>query len=506
MSPAHPHYKWWVAATVTLSSFLVSLSQTAVQVALPPIMTTFGLNIDQAQWVIIGYMIAGAMLVPTVGWLGNRLGNRNLYLVSLLTFLTGSTLCAFAWSGSSLLIFRMLQGLGGGAIIPMTVTLLAGAFPPEQRGIAVGIMGIGVAFGPGVGPVIGGYLTELISWRMVFFLIMAPGLVAVTLTLIVLPNARETQQRSLDVIGLLTLSVFLVSLLVALSRGQREGWDTPYIQRLFITAVFTFVIFLVWELHAKEPLVDLSIYTNVTFTAVSVLVLIFFMNFQVSLFLQTILLQRLLDYSPAQAGYVLLPGAIGFAIAFPIAGRLADLLDRRLIIFSAVSLLALASYMFTGLSLERPISWMMWIAGLRFVAGAFFFTSATATALSKLPSEQVRMGSGLLNLMQQGLGGTFGLALGTTILQRRLTVHGQLLDQQQLASSLSWAEVLSPVRDLVQQAGSLGLLGESQVRALVHRHWSQQATVAAYQDSFMWVMVLCVASMSMLLLLRKSNG
>ncbi len=505
MNPAHPQYKWWVAFTVTLGSFLVTLSQNAVQVALPPIMTTFGLNIDQAQWVIIGYMIAGAILVPAVGWLGNRVGNRNLYLVSLLTFLIGSTLCAFAWSGSSLIVFRVLQGLGGGPIIPMTVVLLAGAFPPEQRGIAVGIMGIGIAFGPGVGPVIGGYLTEHISWRTVFFLMLPPGLVCVTLTMLVLPNTRETHQRSLDVIGLLTLSIFLVSLLVALSRGQREGWDTPYIQRLFIIAALTFVTFLSWELYTKEPLIDLRIYTNVTFSAVSVLVLIFFMNFTVSLFLQTILLQRLLDYSPALAGYVLLPGAMCVAAAFPIAGRLADLLDRRLIMFCALSVFALASYKFTGLSLERPISWMMWLAGIRFIAGAFFFTSATATALSRLPPEQVRMGSGLLNLMQNGLGGTIGLAMGTTVLQRRLTAHSHLLDQQQLSSSLSWVEVLAPVRDLVQQAGSLGIQGDAQVRALVQRHLSQQATVAAYQDCYMWVMILCLASMSMLLLLRKST-
>ncbi|ETW94540.1 MAG: hypothetical protein ETSY2_49625, partial [Candidatus Entotheonella gemina] len=435
----------------------------------------------------------------------NRLGNRNLYLVSLLTFLVGSTLCAFAWSSSSLIVFRVLQGLGGGPIMPMTVALLAGAFPPEQRGIAVGIMGIGIAFGPGVGPVIGGYLTEHISWRMVFLLMLPPGLLCVTLVLIILPNTREAQQRSLDVIGLLTLSIFLVSLLVALSRGQREGWDAPFIQRLFITAAITLVIFLVWELYTKEPLIDLRIYTNVTFCAVSVLVLIFFMNFMVSIFLQTILLQRLLDYTPARAGYVLLPGALLVAIAFPIAGRLADMFDRRLIMFCALSVFALASYAFTGLSLERPLSWMMGIAALRFVAGSFLFTSATAAALSKLPPEQVRMGSGLLNLMQQGIGGTIGLAMGTTILQRRLTVHRHLLDQEQLASSLSWDEVLSPVRDLVQQAGSLGGLGEAQVQALVHRHLSQQATVAAYQDCYMVVMVLCLASMSMLLLLRKPN-
>ena len=504
--PDSPAYKWWVAFTVTLSCFLVTMSQNAVQVALPPIMTTFGLNLDRAQWVVTGYMIAGAMLVPAVGWLGNRLGNRTLYVLSLLTFLAGSTLCAFAWSGASLIVFRILQGLGGGPIMPMTVTLLAGAFPPEQRGIAVGIMGIGIAFGPGVGPVIGGYLTDYLSWRMVFLVLLAPGLVCVVLTVLVLPNTREAQRRSLDVIGLLAMSVFLVSLLVALSRGHREGWDAPLIQGLFMTAAVALVLFLVWERHTKEPLIDLRIYTNVTFSAVSVLVLIFFMNFMISTFLQTILLQRLLDYTPARAGYVLLPGALVVAVVFPIAGRLADIFDRRLIMFCALSVFALASYQFTWFSLERPLSWMMWIAALRFVAGSFLFTSATATALSQLPPEQVRMGSGLLNLVQNGIGGTMGLAIGTTVLQHRLTVHRHRLDQQQIFSGLGWDEVLTPVRELVQQAGALGRLGEAQVLAILHRHLTQQATVAAYQDCFMLVMVLCLASMSMLLLLRTSKG
>lgn len=506
MSAANPTYKWWVAFTVTLSSFLVTMSQNAVQVALPPIMTAFGLNLDQAQWVVTGYMIAGAMLVPTVGWLGNRLGNRTLYLLSLLLFLVGSTLCAFAWSGPSLIAFRVIQGLGGGPIMPMTMAILAGTFPPEQRGIAVSIMGIGIAFGPAVGPVIGGYLTTYLSWRMVFLLMLAPGLLCVGLTLLALPNPREAEQRSLDMIGLLSMSVFLVSLLVALSRGQREGWDSPLIQRLFITAAVAFVIFLVWEMHTKEPLIDLRVYANTTFSAVSVLLLTFFMNFTISTFLQTILLQRLLDYAPDQAGYVLLPGAAAMAIAFPLAGRLADTVDRRLVILSGLCIFAFASYEFTWLSLERPLSWMIWLAGLRFLSGGFLFTSATAAALSELPPNQVRMGSGLLNLVQNGIGGTIGLAIGTTVLQRRLTVHSHLLDQQQLFSSLGWAEILMPVRELVQQGGALGRLGEAQVQALVQRHLSQQATVAAYQDCYMLVMVLCLVSVSLLLLLRKPNG
>ena len=504
--PASPTYKWWVAFTVTLSTFLVTLSLGSVQVALPSIMTAFGLNIDQAQWIVLGQMIPGAIMVPMVGWLGNRLGNRTLYLLSMLTFLAGSTLCAFAWSSASLIAFRVLQGLGGGPIIPMTVTILAGAFPPEQRGMAVGIMGIGIACGPAVGPVIGGYLTDYISWRMVFLLVLAPGVVCVTLTALILPNTREAQQRSLDVMGLLTMSVFLVSFLVALSRGHREGWDAPFIQRLFLIATISLVLFLVRERFAKEPLVDLRIYKNVTFAAVSLLVLFFFMNFGNSNFLQTVLLQRLLEYTPVRAGYVSLPGAMAIVLTFPIAGRLADIFDRRLIIFFALSLFAISSYKFTFLSLEQPLSWMMWISGMRFVAASFFYTSAVATALSQLPPEKHRLGSGLLSLMQQGFGRTIGIALGTTVFQHRLEVHRTLLAQQQNFLAHGWNESRVPVRDLVHRVGALGQRGELQIMALLQRHLNQQAAVAAYQDCFGLVLMVCLTSMVLLLMLRKMHG
>lgn len=490
---------------VTLSTFLNSVSQGSVQVALPSMMTAFGLNLDQAQWIVIGQAIAGAIMVPMVGWLGNRLGNRTLYLLSMLTFMAGSTLCAFAWNNSSLIAFRILQGLGGGPINPMGVTLLAGAFPPEQRGIAVGIMGIGIACGPGIGPVLGGYLTDSISWRMVFLLVLAPGIVCVTLALLILPNTREAQQRSLDGIGLLTMSVFLVSLLVALSRGHREGWDAPFIQHLFLISALAFGLFLIWERYTKEPLVDLHIYKNLTFSAVSILVLLFFLNFGNTNFLQIVLLQELLEYTPVTAGYVMLPGAMAIALTFPIAGRLADLLDRRLIIFFALGLFAIASYQFTFLSLDQPLSWMMWISGMRLVAGSFFYTAAVATALSQLPPDQVRLGSSLLTLMQHGFGRTIGVALGTTVFQRRLNVHHQFLAQQQNFLALSWNESLAPARELVHRIGALGHRGESQIMALLNRHLNQQAAVAAYQDCFGLVLTVCLTSMILLLTLRKTK-
>ena len=331
LDPARPSHRWWVASTVMVSGFLVSMSQTAVQVALPQIMTVFGLNLEQAQWIITAYVIAGAVLVPAVGWFGNWLGNRTFYVLGLAIFVTHSALCAVSWSGPSLITFRVLQGLGGSPIPPMTMMFMSNVFPPAQRGMAMGLFGMGQTAGPIVGTVIGGYITEYLGWRMVFFLNFVPGVICIVMVLLVLPNVREEVQYSLDLAGLLTMGIFLVSLLVALSQGQREGWDAPFIQWLFVVAGVAFVTFIACELLTEHPLIDLRLYTNMTFSAVSVLILMFFMIFTASTFMQVILMQRLLDYTPLQTGLVLLPGSLALSLGFPLAGRVADRFDHRAI-------------------------------------------------------------------------------------------------------------------------------------------------------------------------------
>jgi len=227
------------------------------------------------------------------------------------------------------------------------------------------------------------------------------------------------------------------------------------------------------------------------------------MAFTGSTFLQVLLVQRVLDYTPAQAGFVLLPGSLALALGFPLAGRVADRYDRRLIMLGALSIFALSSYLFTFVSLDRPLSWIVWLLLLRYSCGSFVYAPLTAAALAQLALEKVRMGSGLLNLMQNGLGNTLGLALMTTVLQNRLAYHSSLLDQQQTFSPLSWGEMLAPVRELVRQTGAVGPLGDTQVLALLHQHLEQQASVAAYQDCFMLVTLLGLASMPLVLLLRK---
>ncbi|MBI3326229.1 MAG: DHA2 family efflux MFS transporter permease subunit [Nitrospinae bacterium] len=505
ISPDHPSYKWWVAATVMLGAFFVVVSGTAVNVALPQMMTTFGMNLDEVQWVITAYMIASAVLIPTVGWLGNRLGNRNLFLVSLLMFIASSALCGLAWSGGTLIFFRVLQGIGGGPLMPMTMVLLNDAFPVRERGLAMGLFGLAAAFGPAVGPALGGYLTDYVNWRAVFYLNLVPGVVCMALVWLVIPNARESSRRSLDLPGLVTLAVFLVSLLTALSQGNREGWDSPYIRQLFVVAGVTFAAFLVLELWRKEPLVELRLYTNMAFSIVSLVILINAMNFWGTGLMQTILLQRAMDYTPAQAGFMVLPAALVMAITTLGAGRLADTLDRRILVLFGLGLFALSSYWFSYVTLDTPMHMIIWMIVGRYFSIAFIFTPMNAASLMTLPPEKVRMGSGLINIMQQGLGGTTGIAIMTTFLERRVTYHADMLDQQQALSPLRWSEILAPVREFVAQAGEVGAMEGLKSLGLLRQYLLQEATLTAYQDTFLLMMALGVLVMPLVFFMRRPS-
>lgn len=500
---SRPAYKWWVAGTVMLSAFLVVVNTATVNVTLPPIMTAFGMNLDQAQWVITAYMIASAVLIPTVGWLGNRLGNRNLMLLSLLIFVGSSALCGLAWSGETLIVFRVLQGIGGGPITPMVMVFLSAVFPERQRGLAMGLYGMAAAFGPAVGPVLGGYVTEHLSWRMVFYLNVLPGVLCLGLVWLVIPNTRETTRHSLDLAGLLTLTVFLVSLLLALTQGQQRGWDTPYIQRLLLTAGVALVAFVGLELLQREPLVDLRLYTNGAFAGISLAILLNSMTFWGTGFLQTILVQRLLDYPPAMAGYIVLPGSLVLALMMLLAGRLADLMDRRYMVWAGLGVFALGSYAFSFVALERPMSWIILMVVWRYAAIPFIFTPLNAASLLLLPPDKVRMGSGLINILQQGFGGAVGLALMTTVLQRRTVEHIGRLDANQTFSALPWGEVLGDVQEAVTQVGNAVAPGDTTALALVSQHLGQQATVAAYQDCFTLLALMALAVMPLVCFLRR---
>jgi NAD(P) transhydrogenase len=477
------------------------MNNATANLALPSIMTTFGMSLDQAQWVITAYMIATAVTIPTVGWLGNVLGNRNLLLFSLMVFVGGSALCGLAWSGSSLIAFRILQGLGGGPVLPMAMTFSIQAFPPHQRGLAMGLYGLGLSCGPVIGPVLGGYVTEYLHWRMVFYLNTLPGTIGMLLVLLVIPNTRAAVKRVLDAPGLIALTTFLVSLLFALSQGRRYGWDSSLIQLLFVFAGLALIAFVTVELSRKEPLVDLHLLANPAFAASLVILFVTTLMFSGTNFLQVFLLQRLFDYTPAQAGRIILPGALTLAVTMVCAGRLIDTIDRRLVVWVGLGLFALTFYAFSFLTLERSASWMIWMIAARYLTIGFINVPMTATSLAVLLPEQVRMGAGLVSLTRNGLAQPLGLAVMTTVLQQRTTYHSGMLAQGQVSSSMPWSEVVAPVHALLHDAGETIVMVTDGSMAMLQHHLVQQASVAAYQDCFLLV-CLCLVVAPLIMVLR----
>jgi MFS family permease len=223
-------------------------------------------------------------------------------------------------------------------------------------------------------------------------------------------------------------------------------------------------------------------------------------------FLQTILLQRLLDYTPAMAGFVVLPGALVLAVMMLTAGRLADRVDRRYMVWGGLGMFALGSYWFSFLTLEQPRSWLIAMIVWRYAAIPFIFTPLNAASLLLLPPDKVRMGSGLISILQQGMGGAVGLALMTTVLQRRLSIHTNLLDAHQAFSALPWEEVFVRVQSAVTQAGEVGAQAETTAQALVHQHLLQEATVSAYQDCFVLLTIMALAVMPLVCCLRRQRA
>ena len=501
VNPESPSYKWWVAGTVMLNVLAVLLNIAATSMALPAIMTTLSMSLDEVQWVITAYMIASAVVFPTVGWLGNVLGNRNLLLFSVALFVIGSVLCGLAWNGSTLIAFRILQGMGGGPVLPMTLLFVTQAFPPPQRGLAVGLFALGGSGGLVIGPLLGGYLTEYMHWRMVFYVNLIPGLIGVLLILLTLPQSREKERRKLDAPGLVALVSFLVSLLLALSLGRRHGWDSAFIQRCFVVAGAAFVALVAIELSRKQPLIELRLLANPAFAAAMAVVLVSFMAFYCTIFLQPLLLQRLFDYEPLHTGRLILPGAVAMAVMMAVVGRLTDAVDRRVVIVSSLGLFALSCHVSSFLTLEHPVIWLVWTNAARYFAMGMMYAPVVGAAMAALPPDQVRMGSGMVSLVQSGLAPALGLTVMTTVLQQRTTYYSGMLAQEQVVSSLPWSDVVTPVRAVLHSAGETFATLTDGSMAMLQHHLVQQASVAAYQDFFL-VMSLCLVVVPLIVALR----
>ncbi len=481
---ASPFFKWWVAVTIMMGMLTYTLNITTVDLAVPKMMASLRADLDTIQWVVTAYMIVQTLLMPMVGWLSSLFGNRNLYLLCIGFFTFSSFLCSVAWSVQSLVIFRIIQGIGGGPLQPLSIAILYETFPPEQRGTALGMFNLATAFGLAVGRVVGGYFIEMESWRATFYLSVPFGLLSLCMAFLVIPDLLDTSKRPVDFWGLVTMGTFLVTILLAFTEGRREGWESGYILTLFTLAAVAFGIFLLVEFWLPVPLVDLRLYRYRNFTVGCLVNFLNTMVFQGLTFLIALFLQQVLPYNPWQVGLMMLPNSIAFGVFSLLSGRLSDRIDPRWAMIFGFTTFALGYYWCASLDTWTTTGTIILLLLIRSSSYGWTSSPNTYATMQGLPAEQVRMASGLYSLVR-GISGTFGVALCATFLAKRRDIHLLSLIQEQDARTSDFQETASSLQWTLREAGEVGEMLQIKTTVALRSLAMREATIKAYHDLFL---------------------
>ena len=483
------------------------LNNNIVNVALPKMMANYGSTIDQIEWVVTAYMIAFAISMPATSWLREVFGLKKVFIASLIFFCFGSILCGIAWDKDSLVFFRVLQGIGAGASLPTGLTLVAEAFPPQERGLALGIWSIGNMMAPAIGPFLGGYLVDEVSWRAIFYVPVPVATLTVLGAFLILSAARPSGPfRRFDFVGFLSFSAFLGALLVAFSQGQRQGWGSDYIIFCFGISFLGLISFIVSGLLIKDSIIDLRIFLNYNF------VLSILMAFSRSaaafgsMFLLPLFLQNLLEYKALSTGIILLPTAVSVAIVSPFSGLITDRMGPRIPLVSGVFLMAYSLYLYKDISLGSDYWFLVWPQVLRGIGIGLVNAPLMSTALNAIRREQMSIASGVFTVMIQ-VGGAFSVAMLGTVLQRREFFHyATYLQQIHDAFSPAASRALATMQDLLLTYGHGTAAALAKGKTLL-AHWVlRQATVASFQDAFVVLALWVIIGIFPALLIRKAKS
>ncbi len=506
LDPGHGAYKWLVLASVMIATFMAVLDATIVNVALSKLMSSFGVSVDKVEWVLTAYLLVFGVMLPTSGWLADHVGYKRMFVLGLFIFTVSSFLCSLAWTLNALIVFRVVQGAGAGILMPVGMAIVTREFPPERRGIALGFWSMAASASVSLGPTAGGYLIEHFSWHAVFDVNVPVGFVGMAAALVIVREHRADESRKFDVLGFVSLSAFLTSLLLALANGNSAwntgGWQSTYIRSCFAISIVSLVVFLTTELTVEHPLIELDLFKNFNFAWSNVLMFLFGFGMFGSTFLLPIYLQNSLGYTALQAGLMFLPVGALQMVAAPLAGTFADRSNPKIPTVLGIGLMAFTFFQYGNLSLfsmRHDIAWPLYLRGMAMGA---LLPPLMALSISEIPNAKMAQASGLINVVRQ-LGGSFGVAVFGTLLTRRTIFHAATYGEQIDPSSPAFRETVTRLQSYAAHAaGSTAGQATAQARAQIGSFVGQQAFVRAVDDVFITAGVVVLLGVVPVLFLR----
>ncbi|PON14094.1 hypothetical protein C2W62_30875 [Candidatus Entotheonella serta] len=481
-----PTYKWLVAGTVLMAAMTQTFAGNSVNLAIPRLMSAFGTNLATAQWIATGFLITRTLVVPILGWLGGFLGNRNLFVICLVGFVVASIGCGVATNLPMLIVFRLMQGMTVGPMEGLSAVLLVQAFPPHQRGLALGLRAMGSSLGHVVSFTLGGYFLEHLSWRLIFFLGVPTGIVAAILGLLILPQKREYQDIPIDYTGLLCLAGFLVPLLLAISFGRDGETTTSTLVWLTLVAAAGGILFVLWELFAAFPAVNLRLFRIPAFGLVCSTAFLNNVGLFGSQFMIPIFLQQVMGFNPLQAGLVIVPAIIASGLSGVITGRLSDILPPSIVVLGATGVLVVVFYWFSSVTTMTAVGLIViYITCYRV---CMFATNTPLTNLNArvLGTDRIRMGQGLMGVTRN-IGAGLGVTVTSVVFERRRTEHQLLAYDLYDQTAPAHRELWRDIQHILQDAGMAGGSAERAALLSIRRQMDVEAIAAGFRDSFLFI-------------------
>ena len=506
---------WLIAIVVSLATFMEVLDTTIANVALRYIAGGLAVGPDEAAWVVTTYLVANAIVLCASGWIATAIGRRNFFLICVATFTVASVLCGFAWNLESLLVFRILQGLAGGGMTPVAQSILATSFPPEKRGQAFALYGVAVVVAPVVGPTLGGWLSDNVSWHWCFLINGPVGIACFLLVYWLLESSPEQAAKrkemwrkgiDFDWVGFLLVAGFLGGLEVCLDEGQRKDWfGSNLIVTFAAISAVCFVLFIPWELTRKKPLIDLRMLGNRQFGSCFVIMLLTGAILIATTQFMPQLLQEYFGYTATWAGMALSPGGLMTIVMMIVAGRLTGIVPAKWLIAAGAGVLALAMWNLTNLYPGLNFGWFVWQRVFVGIGLPLIFLSITSASYDGIPADRTDQASAMINAARN-TGGSIGVSIGQNVLADRTQFHQSRLVENIVPSDVQYVETLRQVTRYFEQAGSSAVDAQRQAMGWIGQQVQIQAGFLGYIDTFYVLGFMAALCIPLAFLLRPTKG
>jgi MFS transporter, DHA2 family, multidrug resistance protein len=502
---------WVIAILVALASFMEVLDTTIANVALPYIAGGMGVSEDEASWVVTTYLVANAIILTASSYLARELGRKTFFLICLGLFTLSSLLCGFAPNLNALLLFRIMQGVGGGGMVPVAQSILADSFPPAKRGQAFAVFGVAVVVAPVVGPTLGGWLSDNVSWHWCFLINVPVGVIAMVLISLLLqesPAARAEAQRQeqghgFDVIGFVLVATFLGALEVVLDRGLEDDWfGSPFIVTFTVISTLAFVLMIPWVLTRRNPIIDLRMVATRQFGACFLVMLATGAILLATTQFLPQLVQQDFGYTATWAGLVLSPGGVVTMVMMFVVGRVAARVQPKYLIVAGAVLIALSMYGMTNVYADLGFWFMARSRMLLGVGLPLIFVPIMAASYDGIEPSKTDQASALINAARN-TGGSIGISIVSNVLTHREQFHQSRLVEQVIPSSTTYQDTLQQITSYFTAHGSSLAQAHDQAIQWIGQQVQAQASFLGYMDAFWVLMLISLSAVPLALALRK---